>query len=115
MRPVRFVTVDIECQAHLRAERPDIGRNMRSSYNPGRVAGLLYLLLGLAVFRLQYIPRALLVPGNATATTNNIAAHQALSPRRGQRPASPESPRSSLCWPCIGCSKESTRITLCSW
>jgi hypothetical protein len=49
---------------------------MRSSYNPGRVAGFLYLLLGFAVFRLQYIPRALLVPGNATATTNNIAAHQ---------------------------------------
>ena len=26
-----------------------IGRNMKSSYNPGRVAGLLYLLLGFAV------------------------------------------------------------------
>src|SRR5262249_3901705 len=49
---------------------------MRSSYNPGRVAGLLYLLLGFAVFRLQYIPRALFVPGNAAATTNNIAAQQ---------------------------------------
>jgi len=51
---------------------------MKSSYNPGQVAGLLYLLLGLAVFRLQYIPRTLLVPGNATATTSNIAAHQLL-------------------------------------
>jgi Domain of unknown function (DUF4386) len=51
---------------------------MKSSYNPGRVAGLLYLLLGFAVFRLQYIPRALLVTGNAIATTNNIAAHQLL-------------------------------------
>jgi uncharacterized protein DUF4386 len=51
---------------------------VNSSYNPGRVAGYLYLLLGFAVFRLQYIPRALFVPGNATATAANIAAHERL-------------------------------------
>jgi hypothetical protein len=49
---------------------------MSASLNPGRVAGFLYLLLGFAVFRLQYIPATLLVSGNATVTTNNIATHQ---------------------------------------
>jgi len=39
------------------------------------VAGSLYLLLGFSVVRLQYIPRTLLVSGDASATTNNIAAH----------------------------------------
>jgi hypothetical protein len=51
---------------------------MRSSYNPGRVAGALYLLLGFAVLRLQYIPGALFVQGNAAATATNIAAHERL-------------------------------------
>ena len=51
---------------------------MSSNRNPGRVAGYLYLLLGFAVFRLVYIPRALIVPRNAAATANNIAAHQSL-------------------------------------
>jgi len=52
---------------------------MSSSYNPGRVAGFLYLLLVvIAPFRLIYIPSTLIVPGNATATANNIAAHQLL-------------------------------------
>ena len=46
------------------------------SNNPGRVAGFLYLLLGVAVYRLQYIPRALFVRGDAAATANNIAAHE---------------------------------------
>ncbi len=44
-----------------------------------RVAGFLYLLLVvIAPFRLIYIPSTLIVPGNATATANNIAAHQLL-------------------------------------
>ena len=47
--------------------------------NPGRVAGVLYLLLVvLAPFRLSYIPGALIVEGNATATARNIAAHELL-------------------------------------
>ena len=49
---------------------------MKSNYNPGRVAGCLYLLLGLSVVRLQYIPRNLLVPGNGAVTAGNIAAHE---------------------------------------
>jgi Domain of unknown function (DUF4386) len=52
---------------------------MSSTRNPGRVAGFLYLLL--VVFgplRLIYIPSTLFVSGNATATANNIAAHELL-------------------------------------
>ena len=49
---------------------------MSSIHNPGRVAGLLYLSLLGAPLRLIYIPNTLFVTGNATATANNIAAHQ---------------------------------------
>jgi hypothetical protein len=52
---------------------------MSSTHNPGRVAGFLYLLLvPIAPLRLIYIPSALFVRGNATATANNIAAHESL-------------------------------------
>jgi len=45
--------------------------------NPGRVAGLWYLLIVLlGPLRLIYIPSKLFVKGNATATVGNIAAHQ---------------------------------------
>jgi hypothetical protein len=50
---------------------------MSSTRNPGRVAGLWYLLLVLAgPIRLIYIPSKLFVHGNATATASNIAAHE---------------------------------------
>src|SRR5713101_1723900 len=49
---------------------------MSSTHNPGRVAGFLYLLLLAAPLRLIYIPSKLFVHGNATATANNIAAHE---------------------------------------
>ncbi len=52
---------------------------MTSTRNPGRVAGLWYLLLTvLGPLRLMYIPSKLFVRGNAAATANNIAAHQLL-------------------------------------
>jgi len=52
---------------------------MSSTHNPGRVAGFLYLLLGVAApFRLIYIPSALFVHGDATLTAENIAAHESL-------------------------------------
>lgn len=52
---------------------------MTSIRNPGRVAGLWYLLLTvLGPLRLLYIPSKLFVHGNAAATANNIAAHQLL-------------------------------------
>ncbi|GAA0710829.1 DUF4386 domain-containing protein [Dokdonella soli] len=44
-----------------------------------RVAGFLYLLLVIAgPLRLIYIPSTLFVRGNATATANNIAAHESM-------------------------------------
>jgi hypothetical protein len=50
---------------------------MSWTHNPGRVAGFWYLLLVLiGPLRLIYIPSKLFVPGNATATANNIAAHE---------------------------------------
>jgi Domain of unknown function (DUF4386) len=50
---------------------------MRPTHNPGRVAGFWYLLLiVIAPVRLLYIPSKLFVTGNATATVNNIAAHE---------------------------------------
>src|ERR1700681_1099848 len=53
------------------------GENMSSPRNPGRVAGLWYLLLILVgPLRLIYIPSKLFVHGNAAATANNIAAHE---------------------------------------
>src|SRR4249919_1731520 len=52
-------------------------RNMSSTTNPGRVAGLWYLLLVLiGPLRLIYIPDKLFVHGNAAATVSNIAAHE---------------------------------------
>jgi hypothetical protein len=50
---------------------------MISTHNPGRVAGVWYLLLILiGPLRLIYIPNKLFVPGNASATANNIATHE---------------------------------------
>lgn len=50
---------------------------MSSSRNPGRVAGLWYLLLViLGPLRLIYIPNKLFVEDNAAATVANIAAHE---------------------------------------
>jgi hypothetical protein len=50
---------------------------MTSTQNPGRVAGLWYLLLVfIGPLRLIYIPGKLFVHGNATATSANIAAHE---------------------------------------
>lgn len=52
---------------------------MSSVRNPGRVAGLWYLLLVLAgPLRLIYIPNKLFVHGDAAATAGNIAAHETL-------------------------------------
>jgi hypothetical protein len=50
---------------------------MSSARNPGRVAGFWYLLLTLVgPLRLIYIPSKLFVSGNASATADNIAAHE---------------------------------------
>ncbi len=52
---------------------------MHPTGNTARVAGLLYLLMGIpALFSEMYVPRTLIVPGNATATANNILASEML-------------------------------------
>lgn len=51
---------------------------MNWTQNPGRVVGVLYLLLLAAPLRLIYIPNTLFVRGNATATADNIVAHETL-------------------------------------
>ena len=52
---------------------------MSFTKNPGRFAGLLYLLASIpGVFALIYVPSKLIVHGNATATAHNIAASETL-------------------------------------
>jgi hypothetical protein len=52
---------------------------MSSTKNPGRFAGLLYLLTSIVgFFAMGYVPGKLIVHGNAAATANNIAASETL-------------------------------------
>ncbi len=52
---------------------------MTSAKNPGRFAGLLYIVASIpAFFALMYVPGKVIVAGNATATADNIAAHETL-------------------------------------
>ena len=52
---------------------------MHPTVKAARVAGAVYLSLAVtAPFSLIYIPRTLIVRGNATATANNILAHETL-------------------------------------
>ena len=52
---------------------------MSSSKNPGRYAGWLYVLMSvLGFFAMGYVPKKLIVHGNAAATANNIAASETL-------------------------------------
>jgi uncharacterized protein DUF4386 len=52
---------------------------MSSIKNPGRFAGLLYVLASIAgFFAMGYVPDKLIVHGNAAATANNIAASETL-------------------------------------
>jgi hypothetical protein len=52
---------------------------MIATKNPGRVAGLLYVVASVpGIFALLYVPSKLIVQGNVTATANNIAAHETL-------------------------------------
>lgn len=52
---------------------------MTLTSNPGRFAGLLYLVASIpGVFALIYVPSKLLVHGDAAATANNIASHETM-------------------------------------
>ncbi|MDP9049529.1 MAG: DUF4386 domain-containing protein [Acidobacteriota bacterium] len=56
-----------------------LGGKTKALRNPGRVAGLWYLLLTLlGPVRLIYIPNKLLVLSDPAATVANISAHQTL-------------------------------------
>ena len=52
---------------------------MTSRRNPGRFAGMLYLLTSIVgFFAMGYVPGKLIVHGNPTATANNISASETL-------------------------------------
>jgi hypothetical protein len=52
---------------------------MSSTKNPGRFAGLLYLVTSIVgFFAMGYVPGKLIVHGNAAATANNISASEML-------------------------------------
>ena len=52
---------------------------MSLTKNPGRFAGLLYIVASiLAIFALLYVPSKLIVHGNPTATADNIASSETL-------------------------------------
>lgn len=52
---------------------------MTSTTNPGRFAGLLYVVASVpGFFALMYVPNKLIVHGNAAATADNIGAHPTL-------------------------------------
>jgi hypothetical protein len=55
------------------------GGKMSSTKNPGRFAGLLYLLTSIVgFFAMGYVPNKLIVHKNAAATASNIAASETL-------------------------------------
>src|SRR5712671_831856 len=52
---------------------------MSSPNNPGRVAGLLYVLTSaVGFFAMGYVPDKIIVHANAAATASNLAAHETL-------------------------------------
>lgn len=51
---------------------------MASNYNPGRVAGCLYLLTGFSVIRPMYVGGRLILRDDPTGTLRNIGAHELL-------------------------------------
>ncbi len=52
---------------------------MTSTKNPGRFAGLLYVLTSIVgFFAIAYVPGKLIVHGNAAVTSDNIATHETL-------------------------------------
>ena len=52
---------------------------MSSTQNPGRFAGLVYVLASIVgFFAMMYVPTKIIVHGNAVATASNILAHETL-------------------------------------
>jgi hypothetical protein len=89
---------------------------MSSTRNPGRVAGLWYLLIVLGgPLRLIYIPTKLFVHGNAAATASNIAAHEWLFRFGIVTDLFCAVIGIFLPWPSTAYSKEWTRTSPCWW
>jgi hypothetical protein len=73
VEPVHAVNARDRLNSHQRG-------HMSSTKDPGRFAGLLYVLMSIpGFFALIYVPSKLIVHGNAAATANNIAASETLS------------------------------------
>ncbi len=94
---------------------------MTSLSRNARIAGLLYLTLLTAPLRLIYIPSKLFVAGNASATANNIAAHETLF-RLGTLSDLFTATMAIFVtlalyshWPFTGCSREWTKAWLGWW
>src|SRR6266853_5941942 len=67
------------CKDRLRSPTSTRGGYVRFTKNPGRLTGLLYLLVSIpGAFALVYVPSKVIVHGDATATANNIAASETL-------------------------------------
>ena len=89
---------------------------MNPTKNPGRFAGLLYLLTSIVgFFAMVYVPSKLIVHGNAAATASNISASETLF-RLGIAANSSAKPVLSL-WPWLytTCSRGSTGGRPRSW
>src|SRR5450759_224178 len=63
----------VACDRSKVAKSEMSGVNMTSRKQTARVAGALYLVMGLAgAFSIMYIPRFFMIPGDAAATASNI-------------------------------------------
>jgi hypothetical protein len=57
----------------------NMGGNMSSTKNPGRFAGMLYILMSIpGFFAMVYVPSKMIVHGDAAATANRIAGSETL-------------------------------------
>lgn len=89
---------------------------MSSTKNPGRLAGLLYVLTSIVgFFAMGYVPGKLIVYTNATTTAGNIVTHQTLFRLGIAGSLIGRPPSSSLPWRCTTCSKGSIAGTPRSW
>jgi Domain of unknown function (DUF4386) len=76
--PTGYIEIKRGKHFHFGLERYG-GGHMNFTKDSGRLAGLLYVLGSIpGFFALLYVPGKLFVHGDATATANNIAAHETL-------------------------------------
>src|ERR1700692_1328765 len=74
--PFPLEPMDRRCRIYALDSR---GGPMRFTKDPGRIAGLLYVLASIVgIFGLLYVPSKLIVDGNAVETARNIAASETL-------------------------------------